>query len=68
LPSTIALQGNLDPLVLLGTKEEIKKEVDRIVKPMHGSPRYIFNLGHGVLPDTPYSHVEYLVDYVKNRL
>ncbi len=66
LPSSIALQGNLDPLVLFGTKDNIKAQVDAQLVAMQGSPRYIFNLGHGILPETPFANVQYLVDYVKN--
>lgn len=65
LPSSIALQGNLDPLVLFGSKEIIKKEASDILNQMQGSPRFIFNLGHGILPETPFDHVKYLVDVVK---
>lgn len=64
LPTPI-LQGNLDPVVLLGSHEEIAGEVDRLLKAMHGRP-YIFNLGHGVLPETPIDNVAFLVDKVKN--
>jgi uroporphyrinogen decarboxylase len=65
VPTHIALQGNLDPAVLYGSKEVIQQATDRILHAMAGNPGYIFNLGHGVLPDTPYENVKYLVDYVK---
>jgi len=61
----IGLQGNLDPAVLYGSKEQIKQATDAILDAMAGNPRFIFNLGHGVLPDVPYEKVKYLVDYVK---
>lgn len=66
IPSEIALQGNLDPGILLGSWEYIKKDVDSLLNAMKGSPRYIFNLGHGVLPQTPFSTVKRLIDYVKS--
>lgn len=61
----VALQGNLDPAVLLGSRACIQKEVDRILSSMKGDPGYIFNLGHGILPMTPFENVHYLVDYVR---
>lgn len=67
IPPHIALQGNLDPAVLYGSKETIQQATDRILRAMAGNPGYIFNLGHGVLPDTPYENVKYLVDYVKHH-
>ena len=61
----IVVQGNLDPVVLLGEQQTIKEEVDKIMTLM-GSKRFIFNLGHGILPITPVKNVEFLVNYVKN--
>lgn len=67
IPETIALQGNLDPMVLYGPKEFIQKRVEALLASMEHDQGYLFNLGHGVLPDTPVEHVEFLVDYVQNR-
>lgn len=61
----IVVQGNLDPVILLCEKEQIKKAADDIMENMD-SKNFIFNLGHGILPTTPVANVEYLVDYVKN--
>ncbi|GAB4162452.1 MAG: uroporphyrinogen decarboxylase [Rickettsiaceae bacterium] len=61
----VVVQGNLDPVALLGNQENIKAEVDKIMEVM-GSKNFIFNLGHGVLPSTPVKNVEYLVNYVKS--
>lgn len=63
----IALQGNLDPMILYGTRELIKKSTDRLLDGMQNEPGYIFNLGHGLLPDTPADNVKFLIDYVRTR-
>lgn len=60
----VAIQGNLDPVVLLGSVDLIKKEVKRILDRLGGRPGHIFNLGHGVLPNTPVENVAALVDMV----
>lgn len=60
----VAVQGNLDPAALFAEPADIKKKVDRILKEAAGRPGHIFNLGHGVLPGTPESHVKYLVEVV----
>jgi uroporphyrinogen decarboxylase len=59
-----AIQGNLDPIVLLGSVVVIKKEVKRILDRVGGRPGHIFNLGHGVLPNTPVENVSALVEMV----
>jgi uroporphyrinogen decarboxylase len=61
----LVVQGNLDPVILLGSKENIKNSVDYILSNMDDK-NFIFNLGHGILPTTPTQNVEYLVNYVKN--
>lgn len=61
----LVVQGNLDPVILLGNKENIKINVDRIMDTLDRK-NFIFNLGHGILPTTPVSNVEYLVNYVKS--
>jgi uroporphyrinogen decarboxylase len=58
------VQGNLDPLALLAGGEALDRGVDDILKALAGGP-FIFNLGHGVLPDTPLAHVERLVARVR---
>lgn len=60
----VAIQGNLDPVVLLGSVDLIKKEVKRILDRLGGRPGHIFNLGHGILPNTPVENVAALVDMV----
>lgn len=59
-----AIQGNLDPLVLLGEPGSIAKKAGEILDRVGGRPGHIFNLGHGVLPQTPVDHVLRLVDAV----
>jgi len=60
----VGIQGNLDPVVLMGPIGFIKKEVKRILKQANGRPGHIFNLGHGILPNTPVESVAALVDMV----
>jgi uroporphyrinogen decarboxylase len=64
LGANISIQGNLDPIVLLADKEQIKIQAQRILNEVGGKPGHIFNLGHGVLPQTPADNVKYLVEYV----
>jgi len=59
-----AIQGNLDPVVLFGSVDLIKKEVKRILDRVGGRPGHIFNLGHGILPNTPVENVAALVEAV----
>jgi uroporphyrinogen decarboxylase len=60
LGKSVAVQGNLDPLALLSGGDALGRNVDTIRGAMRGVP-FIFNLGHGILPETPLSHVEALV-------
>ncbi|MBI1979402.1 MAG: uroporphyrinogen decarboxylase [Elusimicrobia bacterium] len=60
----VAIQGNLDPLVLLSDLKTIRAQVKRILDSMQGEPGHIFNLGHGVLPQTPVENVKALVEMV----
>lgn len=60
----IAIQGNLDPMILLGPINLIQREVKRILDSAEGRPGHIFNLGHGILPNTPVDHVAALVEMV----
>jgi uroporphyrinogen decarboxylase len=63
----IALQGNLDPMALYGSQKSIQTKVDHMLQSMKGDKGYIFNLGHGILPDTPFENVKFLVDYVRSH-
>jgi uroporphyrinogen decarboxylase len=60
----VAVQGNLDPAALLAPIPEIRRRVAAILGQAGGRPGHIFNLGHGVLPQTPVDHVRALVDAV----
>ena len=61
----IPIQGGLNPKTLLTDKENLKKEANYYLEVFKNHP-YIFNLGHGVLPETDPMMVDYLVKYVKN--
>ncbi|MEP0844605.1 MAG: uroporphyrinogen decarboxylase [Phycisphaerae bacterium] len=60
----VAVQGNLDPVVLFATPAEIQRRARQILDEAENRPGHIFNLGHGVLPNTPVDHVLALVDEV----
>jgi uroporphyrinogen decarboxylase len=60
----VAIQGNLDPVILCGPVGLIEKEVKKILDTVGGRPGHLFNLGHGILPNTPPDHVGALVDMV----
>jgi uroporphyrinogen decarboxylase len=64
LPARLALQGNLDPLALLAGGAALEAGVERVLQGFAGRT-HIFNLGHGVLPQTPIAHVERLVALVR---
>ncbi len=59
-----AVQGNLDPVTLLAPWPEIQKRTQEILDRAAGRPGHIFNLGHGILPNTPIDNVRRLVDFV----
>jgi len=61
----IIVQGNFDPVLLLGKKEIIEKKANDILTCLD-SKNFIFNLGHGILPNTPVENVQFLVNYVRN--
>jgi uroporphyrinogen decarboxylase len=64
LPKSLPLQGNLDPLALLAAGEALSSAVEAILDAFADRP-HIFNLGHGILQDTPIAHVEKLLELVK---
>lgn len=61
----VSVQGNLDPAVLLGEPETIRQRAAEVLKAADGRPGHIFNLGHGVMKETPVENVIALVEYVK---
>lgn len=64
LPGKMASQGNLDPMRLIAGGEALDAGIDSILAATAGRP-HIFNLGHGVTPDTPIAHVERLIERVR---
>jgi len=65
LPAGIAVQGNLDPHILYADKKVIKERIYRLFDRMKGENGFIFNLGHGIMPDIPFENVKYAVDIIK---
>ena len=61
----VVLQGNLDPVALVAGGRALTEGVDNILQATRASP-FIFNLGHGILPETPIEHVEELVRLVRS--
>jgi uroporphyrinogen decarboxylase len=61
----ITVQGNLDPVIMLCDKRIIEERVKNIMDNLSQKP-FIFNLGHGILPNTPIENVEFLVNYIRN--
>jgi uroporphyrinogen decarboxylase len=59
-----AIQGNLDPAVVLGPWETVERKARDVLARVGGRAGHVFNLGHGVLPDTPVDHLRRLVDLV----
>jgi uroporphyrinogen decarboxylase len=64
IPAPMVLQGNLDPMVLLQGGRPLTTEIDRIALALRGRA-HIFNLGHGIVPQTPPDHVADLVDHLR---
>ena len=62
-----AVQGNLDPIVLCADKATVAHQAQEILGEAGGRPGHIFNLGHGIVPETPVDNVKYLVDFVHER-
>jgi uroporphyrinogen decarboxylase len=67
LGKTVALQGNLDPIVLIAGGDALDRAVDRILCEVEEVP-FIFNLGHGVLPETPVENVARLIRRVRSAV
>ncbi|HEY0668277.1 MAG TPA: uroporphyrinogen decarboxylase [Sphingobacteriaceae bacterium] len=65
LPSGIAVQGNLDPHILYADKKVIRERILRLFERMRGENGFIFNLGHGIMPDIPFDNVKYAVEVIK---
>jgi len=65
LPADLPMQGNLDPLALIAGGADLDAAIDRILGAFGDRP-HVFNLGHGILPDTPIAHVEQLIARVRS--
>ncbi len=66
VPGNIALQGNLDPVLMNTTPEIVAHETTRLLESMRGAKGHIFNLGHGIMPQAKIECVQALVDTVTN--
>jgi uroporphyrinogen decarboxylase len=62
-----AVQGNLDPVLLFADSKELKSRAEDILRRAAGRPGHIFNLGHGILPETPVENVKALCDFVREH-
>jgi uroporphyrinogen decarboxylase len=62
-----AVQGNLDPVLLFADWKELKPRAEHILRRAAGRPGHIFNLGHGILPETPVDNVKALCDFIREH-
>ena len=62
-----AVQGNLDPVLLFADWKELKSRAEDILRQAAGRPGHIFNLGHGILPETPVENVKALCDFIREH-
>jgi uroporphyrinogen decarboxylase len=67
LGDDVSIQGNLDPVALLGPLPRLRERAAAVLRQAGGRPGHIFNLGHGVLPETPVEHVQALVEFVHQQ-
>lgn len=64
LDHRVAVQGNLDPAALFASADVLEAQVESILRKVNGRPGHIFNLGHGILPETPVDAVKHVVELV----
>jgi uroporphyrinogen decarboxylase len=62
-----AVQGNLDPVLLFADWKQLKARAEDILRRAAGRPGHLFNLGHGILPETPVANVKALCDFVREH-
>src|SRR5437870_8025420 len=62
-----AVQGNLDPVLLFADWKELRSRAEEVLRRAGGRPGHIFNLGHGILPETPVENVKALAAFVRQR-
>jgi uroporphyrinogen decarboxylase len=67
LDHAVAVQGNLDPVLLFADWKELKSRSEEILRRAAGRPGHIFNLGHGILPETPVENVKNLARFVQEH-
>jgi uroporphyrinogen decarboxylase len=67
LGSGRCVQGNLDPAALVGPPEQVVKRAEAVLRENGGRPGFIFNLGHGIYPDTPVENVTLLVETLRRH-
>lgn len=67
LGPSVAVQGNLEPLLLNAPRELLARRVDDVLRRAGNVPGHVFNLGHGILPETPPDAVKYVADLVHER-
>ena len=65
LGNSVAVQGNLDPILLFAEEDLLRRRVRQILQQAGGRPGHIFNLGHGIVPGTPVENVQRVVQYVR---
>ena len=66
LGTDVALQGNLDPAILHASAATVRRETQRVLRSAGETPGYIFNLGHGILPETPIDNVHAMLETVRS--
>lgn len=64
LPANVAVQGNLDPVLMTTTPDIVREQTARLLESMRGKPGHVFNLGHGITPDAKIECMQALVDTV----
>jgi uroporphyrinogen decarboxylase len=62
-----AVQGNLDPAALFAPAGQLERHVDAVLEEAGNAPGHIFNLGHGILPETPVENVKALCDFIREH-
>ena len=65
VPQGVGLQGNIDPRLLLADRATIKKELEKLIPFGRDNQDWIFNLGHGLIPQITVDNVKFVVDWVK---